>query len=197
MRPFLLFATLVTAALFLGCQEQGSSPVGPDDLGPQFAKGGNSKPDKPGGGGKDEPTWTSADVVAHDGVATFSNTLISTCSAPSGGTTPTLVWPRHDKCAVIEFDGGLLLTDDPRLQVLMKRGQIVAVIFREQDVIGGEGIQYESESVPIESPVEFTGAGFVLHVHGDNIPVWQLKGHTGGPRVAIVGVMHIGDVVYR
>lgn len=198
MRLSLPFAALVTVAFLLGCQEQGSSPVGPDDLEPQFAKGGNGKPDKPGGGGKDEPTWTSADVVAHGGLATLdSNALISTCSAPSGGTNPTLIWPRHDNCAVIEFETGLRLTDDPRLQVITKRGQIVAVIFREQDTIGEEGIQFESERVPIEPPVEFTGGGFVLHIDRNDIPVWQLNGHTGGPRVAVVGVMHMGDVVYR
>ena len=39
---------LVSAVFLLGCQDQGSGPVGPDGLGPQFAKGG--KPGKPGGG---------------------------------------------------------------------------------------------------------------------------------------------------
>ena len=36
MRSFLPFATLLGAAFLLGCQEQASSPVGLDGLGPQF-----------------------------------------------------------------------------------------------------------------------------------------------------------------
>jgi len=44
MRPFLPFAAVLTAAFLLGCQDQGSEPVGPDVLGvpfePQFDKKG-------------------------------------------------------------------------------------------------------------------------------------------------------------
>ena len=41
---------LLSAALLLGCQEQGSSPVGPEGLGPQF---GHKPSHNPGGGGGD------------------------------------------------------------------------------------------------------------------------------------------------
>ncbi len=47
MRAFLPFATLLGAALLLGCQEQASSPVGP--YGPQFT---HNDPDKIHGGPK-------------------------------------------------------------------------------------------------------------------------------------------------
>ncbi len=40
MRPFLPFAAVLTAAFLLGCQDQGSEPVGPENEGPQLAEGG-------------------------------------------------------------------------------------------------------------------------------------------------------------
>ena len=49
MRPSLPFATLLGVAFLLGCQEQASSPVGLEDLGPQF--GGPQHPGPHGGGG--------------------------------------------------------------------------------------------------------------------------------------------------
>ena len=53
MRPFLLSAALLSAAFVLGCQEQASSPVGPDTeiVGPAFAHNPNSPPGHGGGGG--------------------------------------------------------------------------------------------------------------------------------------------------
>ena len=197
MRPFLPFATLLGAAFLLGCQEQGSVPVGPESLGLQlhvsdkhpFGHGGNAD-------GNDKPTWTSAWVVLHSGDAPSAARLITTCDVVSGGDKPSLLWPRHDMCANITVAPGVTLTDDPYLEIRMKAGKIYSVQFHEQDKIGADGIQFESEVVLV-TPQEFTGAGFTLHIDTDNIKVYQLSGHTSGRRVAQVGVMYLGDVEYQ
>lgn len=46
------------------------------------------------------------------------------------------------------------------------------------------------------TPVAYVGAGFVLHVHADRVPVYRLSGHIGGKRVAMIGTISIADVVY-
>ena len=206
MRPFLPFATLLGMAFLLGCQEQGSGPVGPEVAGPQFHEAHDSctghKKNDPGcndtGTGKgDKPTWTSARVALHSGDTPQAAPLITTCDVVSGGDKPSLSWPRHDMCANITVAPSVTLTDDPYLAIKMKAGKIYSVQFHEQDVIGGIGIQFESEVVVLVTPQEFTGAGFTLHIDTDNIPVYQLSGHTSGRRVAQVGLMYLGDVVYQ
>lgn len=82
------------------------------------------------------------------------------------------------------------------LEIRMKAGKIYSVQFHEQDVIGADGIQFESEVVLV-TPQEFTGAGFTLHIDTDDIPVYQLSGHISGRRVAQVGFMYLADVVYQ
>ncbi|MFQ5678355.1 MAG: hypothetical protein ACE5HP_02760 [Gemmatimonadota bacterium] len=191
----------------MACQEQAPSPVAPDAPGPAFShKPGHSPGGKKGGGGGngggDKATWSFAAARAGD-VGTSPATLISSCPAMPGSknTSPTLVWPRHDMCANVTPEGQtgptiITLTDDPVLVVKTKGDQILAVSFRQQDVIGPDGIQFESEEVPIDPPVTFTGAGFVLKINTSGVNVWQLKGHTGGPRVRIIGTMNFGEVVY-
>ncbi len=203
MRPFLPFATLLGTAFLLGCQEQGSGPVGPEVAGPQFHEAhdsctGHKKNDAGCNdtGNRDNSTWTSAWVVLHSGDTPQAAPLITTCDVVSGGDKPSLLWPRHDMCANITVAPGVTLTDDPYLEIKMKAGKIYSVQFHEQDVIGADGIQFESEVVLV-TPQEFTGAGFTLHIDTDNIPVYQLSGHTSGRRVALVGFMYLGDVVYQ
>jgi hypothetical protein len=51
---------LLPVLLLLGCQDQGSEPMGLDDLGPQFGVNCDNKPDHPkcGGGGEDPAAGT-------------------------------------------------------------------------------------------------------------------------------------------
>jgi hypothetical protein len=186
-RSIRLSVGVATLVLLGGCAEQ------PDARGvfePQFTHNGKQH-------GKGT-TWSEADVTGHD-VPAASWTLVSTCPGyPSiNDSNPRVVWPQHDQCANITLQDGTALTDEPTLEFGMKGGSIVWVQFRQQDVIGPEGIQYESERVSISPAVPFTGAGMVLHVHATDIPVYQLKGHIGGPRVRLAGTMNIGDVAYR
>lgn len=123
-------------------------------------------------------------------------TLASTCAgtvARSGGVW----WPQFTECVVITPNGSsYALTNDPGLQVTTKRGLITHVRFVIDDVVGAEGIQHETDPIPV-TPVAFGGAGFVLHVHADRVPVYRLSGHIGGKRVAMIGTISVADVVYQ
>ncbi len=83
MRPFLPFAAVLTAAFLLGCQDQGSEPVGPDVLvlpfEPQFDMPGTPGDKCPGAGDRDlkghchdgeEPTPAGTFTVLHVGDVT-------------------------------------------------------------------------------------------------------------------------------
>lgn len=92
------------------------------------------------------------------------------------------------------------LRDDVKLIVTVekgKNGRITHVTLLGQDVIGDAGIAHETDAVAVAIPVTPDKAGFVLHVHATDVPVWRRSGHTGGDRVEVVGTIDIGDVVYR
>ena len=168
------------------------------------------------GGDTGDGSWTFAEAVYHnDPFPPPSDDdrpphwLISKCVADGGSLN--LVWPRHDQCANITprktdtlsdcsrkdtGQGATPLMDDPTLTVSKKKGMITSVRFYQQDVIGEIGIAYKSEVVTIDPAVPFTGAGTLLHID-QNVWVWRLKGHTGGPQVERVGCMHMADIAYR
>jgi len=165
-------------------------------------------------GGSGNGSWAFADAVNHEGgPAPQPHWLVSRCSANYNGAGGSLQldWPRHDLCADITPRiaddlsecskttpgpaGAIPLTDDPFLVVARKQKKIAWVQFFEQDVTGEDGTQYRSEKVFIDPPQEFIGAGTRLHID-QNVWVWRLKGHTGGPEVERVGCIHLGDIVY-
>ena len=210
---------LLSAAFVLGCQEQGSGPVGPEGLGPEFTHKGPDKVHggpKDGGGGDDntEVTWSFADARVH-GESVFvennPNTLQSTCSgSPAPKTTnPTVFWNDGEEdgeeegstngCAQVTTTENVKLTNDAHLIVATKKGSTKFTIqFQIQDVGGFTSIQYRTDRFVIDRPEygEFTGADFTLHVD-TTVVIYQLKGHTGGPKVKPVGTIHIADIVYR
>lgn len=167
-----------------------------------------------------------ADFVAHtEAFVPVAPMLLSRCSGAS--TSKYYVeWPRHDLCvftATFDAMGGLVssdagvkpsgmqadpgrvkelcnpdeLCDDPILSAASRKGVIDSIQFYIQDDFGTEGIQFETEKVVLDAPAQTNPCGFLVHVHRDGIPVWKLAGHTGGPRVEIVGTISIGDVWYR
>ena len=197
----------LSAVFLLGCQDMGSGPVGPDGLGPQFAVNCTAKPNHPkcdgGGGDVTKVTWSFAEHVADD----VSNndlpyTLKSTCSGTPPGaklSNPSVEWKDdEDKvgCVTVTTEGGVTLTNDAYLIVATKKGNTnVTLQFQIQDIGGPAGIQYRTDRFFIDSPA-FTGADFILHVH-NTVDIWELKGHTGGPKVKNVGAIHISDIVYN
>jgi hypothetical protein len=184
------------------------------------------KSGKGGGGGGKTTTITLADFVAHPGsFVPFAPILITRCSGTA--TSQYYVeWPRHDLCVatatvdgtgqVIALDAGVKpagsvgdpnrvkelcesdeLCDDPEMSVSKKKDRLVSLQFFIQDDIGAEGIMYQTDKVAIDPPAATDKCGFLVHVHADNVPVWQLSGHLGGPPVAMVGTVSIGDIWYR
>ena len=155
---------------------------------------GQDKPDKPGKGG--DKTAYSVDAVL-DGGPYDSPTLVSTCPGSTGENSLYVVWPRHDGCMNIwPLGSDYELTDDPQLTVGKKRGKVIFVQFFIQDVIGPNGIQHSSDQIPVDPPVDPSSEGFTLHLHADGVPVWRHKGHTGGPRMEIIGTISVGNIVF-
>ncbi|HUF49391.1 MAG TPA: hypothetical protein VMN60_01070 [Longimicrobiales bacterium] len=180
----------VTLMLAAACSESPSSPA--PELGFQAAK--------PASG------VTAADVLLGDAGydATDPSILSSTCPGAVGthwhvnfGHTGCLiVSPAWSSTTYEPYD----LTDDVKLIVTRekgKNGRITHVKLLAQDVIGEEGIAHETDDVPVAIPVAPSNKGFTLHVHAAAIPVWRLSGHTGGDRVAVIGTITIGDIIYR
>ncbi len=163
------------------------------------------KPDKPPGKGGDKTAY-SVDAVDHGGPY-ISPTLVSTCPGSTGENTLYVEWPRFEQCIVIswnEFPDSWTsetfapydLTDDPQLTVRKKRGMVIGVQFFIQDVDTPDGIFHSSDQIPVDPPVDPSSEGFTLHLHADAVPVWRHKGHTGGPRVEMIGTISVGDIVF-
>lgn len=140
-------------------------------------------------------TASGANLASNPAFAPVDPTLVSTCPG-SVSKNGSVTWPRFTECVVITPSGSsYALTNDPYLQVTTKRGVITHVTFYIDDIVGGEGIQHETDPIPV-TPVAYGGAGFVLHVHADRVPVYRLSGHMAGKRVAMIGTISIGDVLY-
>jgi hypothetical protein len=141
-------------------------------------------------------TATGANLAADSAFAPANPTLASTCPG-SVSRNGSVTWPRFTECVVITPTGSsYALTNDPYLQVTTKRGVITHVTLYIDDIVGEEGIQHETDPIPVTPQVAYGGAGFVLHVHADRVPVYRLSGHIGGRRVAMIGTISIADVSY-
>ena len=205
---------LLSAAFVLGCQEQGSGPVGPEGLGPEFDKPSNGVHDHGEDNDDTKVTWSLADLTVHDGVPVSGSTLLSTCPGTPGAklSNPTVEWKDGDEdgnnevgenehCVTVTPKGSTVpLTNDAVLIVATKKGSTtVTVQFLIQDIGGAGGIQYRTDRFSLNLPgfTGFTGKGSTLHLHATDVPIYRLKGHTGGPKVENVGTINIGDIVYR
>jgi hypothetical protein len=141
-------------------------------------------------------TATGANLTSDPAFSPVDPTLVSSCAGSLSNNGSSVTWPRFTECVVITPTGSsYALTNDPYLQVTTKRGVVTHVTFYIDDIVGQEGIQHETDPIPV-TPVAFGGAGFVLHVHADRVLVYRLSGHIGGKRVATIGTIAIGDVVY-
>jgi hypothetical protein len=180
-----------------------------------------------GGGGGNGGTWSFADARVHGAsvfVTDKTNTLQSNttsslppdCAGFPGAqpSKPSVVWNDEpdgemngstDGCAQVTTIGKGLeppatLTNDASLIVTTKTGSTKFTIqFQIQNIGGPDGIQYRTDRFVITNPLNllpFDGAGYRLHVD-TTVTIYRLKGHTGGPKVADVGTIDIGDIVYR
>lgn len=191
---------LLLAALGIGC-DGGAGLLEPPPASLGKANGGG------GGGGKEEPAGREVvpgDLSLSEGDAPA---LASTCPTdpPSGNGWD--LWFGKSLCLIVEplwasttYDPYPLL-DDIGLRVIVEKGKdgrITHVKLGGQDVDGEAGIAHETDWVPVAEPVVPSKAGFTLHVHATNVPVWRLDSHLAkdGERVEIIGTVSIGDLFY-
>lgn len=175
----------VTLALAAACASPPSSePLGPTTPGAQAAR----RPE----------TTLAADFILHDGLGFLSEPLVSTC--PGTAFDDWHIEFGASGCLVFTPTGSsYALTDDIGMGTpgLRKDGRITRVRFWAHDVAGPAGIKHDTDDIPVAVPVVPDPAGFVLHVHADQVPVYRLSSHTGGKRVAMIGTISVWDVVYR
>jgi hypothetical protein len=184
--------TLVVPVLALALAGACTSSPSADALGP-------TAPGAQAAKRSDPPQGTLvADFMLDVAFGYVSEPLVSTCPGAVG-----------DGYHVAFGDSGCLeftptgsdyaLTDDILMwnPGLKKDGRITRVRFVAQDVAGPDGIKHDTDEIPVAVPVVPDPAGFTLHVHADNVPVYRLSGHTGGKRVAMIGTISVWDIVYR
>lgn len=172
-----------------GCRDSAGEPFGLEPAQPGFAKAVNS---------------AVADVVVGDlALGPDAPALVSTCAGAATQPGWSVTFGKT-RCllADLSFDGvDYQLTDDVVLAVELEKGKggrITHVRLNGQDVDGDAGIWHNTDLIPVEQPVTPTTRGFTLHVHARNVPVYRWNSHLprSGQRVAVVGYISIGDIVY-
>lgn len=167
-----------------------TSSTASDALGPTAPELATSRPSK--------GATMAADLILHGGLGFASSPLVSTC--PGAAFSDYHVEFGASGCLTISPTGASYdLTDDVGMGAigLKKDGTISRVRFWAHDVAGPDGIKHDTDDIPVAIPVVPDPAGFVVHVHADNVPVYRLSGHTGGKRVAMIGTISVWDVAYR
>ena len=178
-----LSLALLSAVFLLGCQEQGSEPVGLEGLGPQFAKPGAcpGHPSCKDGGG--EPTEADATVELSEGLKTFvaQDVQIKKDNANSlrvqrdGFTSQIALEATHaaglDKCGQVGGSEGLL-SEDEVLNLIddgSNQPRNFSAHFDKNDPDGNHGIAHSWEK----------GAGATANL--DVLIGGLLKGYTAPP----------------
>jgi hypothetical protein len=175
---YLGIGILILAA---GCREDRGAPVEPAP--PAVAKDG--------GGSGLRAMFTRGDYVPGSG-----ESLVLTEPGCSGAVTRSYnVDFTVDDCLEMITTNGVVLTDDAFFAFATTSGSIVGAQFWIDDQSGREGIGHESDKTRIDPPQPASSSGFTLHVHA-TVPVWRLGGHLAKKRVAQVGTVTIGDVVF-
>jgi len=177
-RPYAFL--LIAGGLLAGCQDPGTDP-----LEPAFRRG-------QGNGPKVHVTF-SVDAVS-DG--TCSPTSADSWISRRPGTGKLAVQWDTDAIRVTPVGAGYALTDQAKAWVIKKAGVIEAVGLDIQDIAGPDGIYHSTDPIPLAVPTGPSPDGFTVHLHAPAVPMWRHKGHTGGPRVAMIGTICVDDLVY-
>jgi hypothetical protein len=104
---------------------------------------------------------------------------------------------RDTGCLIVQPSGSsYALTDSVALNTTQKRDAITHIQLRGQDVKGPDGIMHETDPIPVGS-VTPIATGFTIQVRADRVTVYRLSSHRNGSRVAEIGTVSIGDIVYH
>ena len=158
-------------------------------------------------GGSDDTNTSGEETVFHVAAVTVGgnnpwSTDVDTrnCAAyaSADGKNFTAKFPRHLQCVPkcwINLDE-YSLTDDIIISVNTRKGRFIGLTITGQDWVGGDGIMHESDSVSldVQIPTDLTES-FIIPVNQE-VTIYRLKGHLGGPRVEIAGAIDIGELVY-
>lgn len=175
---------LATVGLLAACGPTSSDVAGPIGGEPQVARAPAPN--------------LAADFLEAHGTTYVSTPLVSTCPGVVGRDWQIQTFDTG--CLAITPTGSsYALTDEFTIFTpgLQKEGLIRRLRLYAQDVPGPDGIAHNTDDIPVAQPLSPDPAGFTLHVHADNVPVYRLSGHTGGKRTAMIGRISIGDIIYR
>jgi hypothetical protein len=100
-------------------------------------------------------------------------------------------------CLVVTTSSGAQLVDGIEFTVGVRSGAVTKIQIWGHDAAGPSGIYHNSDPIPIVPGVPVSPEGFRVHVHATDVPVWRMNGHLSTKRVAQVGTVDIGDLVYR
>ena len=139
------------------------------------------------------------DIVAGDFAG--DNLVVSTCSGDSQSSYNVNFGSTEDGtnngCLIITTSDGVRLVEDVTLPLSVKSGAAYSVRIYARDAAGAGGILHNSDPMSVNPSAQLSPDGFTIHVHATNVPVWRLSGHLSSKRVAQVGTVDVGDLVYR
>lgn len=163
--------------------------------------------DDPDCGGSDDGGTTGSNAVFHVAILTEGGTnpwstaddpVNCAAYAPADGKSYSAQFPRHLQCVPQCWVplGADALTDDISINVRTRQGRFIGLTIKGQDWIGGDGIMHESDEVVLDvaMPADLS-ADFTIPVNQD-VTIYRLKGHLGGPRVGVAGVIQLGELMY-
>lgn len=192
--------SLLVPVVFLWACELGppaapTSPTSPTALESSAVVTAPIQSAAPAAAGSKQQVAYAVDAVI-DGGPYGDPTWVSTRPGATSKTTLFAKWT-GDAIVITPTGSPYALTDDAQMSVRVQGDRITGLTLYIQDVAGTAGIQHETDAITLDAPVQPSSAGFTLHVHRDRVPVYRLKGHTGGPRVGTIGTISVGDLVYR
>ena len=183
---------LLSTVFLLGCQEQGSGPVGPEGLEIQAKKGGKGKGGGGGGGGVGNGKDLGATFTTHTAAFDpFDPTITTAVPSPSLACGCDL--PLAD--SITPTNSGREMIRAIGLTIKMKSGKFQSVKVLVSDMAEwpratADEVIWRTETIPVDPQSVFTsGTTTTIHLHRDNLVL------TAKHDTEVKGMVSIADVV--
>jgi len=131
--------------------------------------------------------------------------LLETCvMQKNSGKSLSGAFPRHDGCATLRTDDGVMLADALRDDIIVvvttnNQGQVLGVQVQGQDFIGAEGIVHISDVMIPASQVDNPDGTIVIHVDAGDVNLLKCDTHVLKRKSVCeipAGVFSLHDLVY-